>query len=255
MENPILKIIFPVVFFSIVFGPLVVGVFMRLPRWSMVFGGLLVSVVGIYSVFSFFNRTFESQISSWYRNLALWTPNSRLLWQWIHEGMFWVAILVTFLILAGLIALIPWFRSFTRRLWKDWTLISYIFYGASLLIFFIDFDEYRYDEWYRLASMLALAMGAWGYLRASSPVRRTAALLVGITVCMAIMGVGKYFLVPLQDWAQWFRWHSAETERWFESLRTIASWFWMIVFIGLPGLLQTLRREVSSAQLASEVEM
>ena len=63
----------------------------------------------------------------------------------------------------------------------------------------------------------------------------------GLTGCMVIMGVGKYFLVPQQDWSVWFGNHPPGQERWFESLRTIATWFWIALFVGLPGLLQIWR--------------
>jgi hypothetical protein len=36
--------------------------------------------------------------------------------------------------------------------------------------------------------------------------------------------------------------HPPETERWFESLRTIATWFWCALAVGLPGFIQTLRK-------------
>ena len=238
-DNPVLRAILPFIFLSIVFGPLVVGIFNRLPRWSMVFGGLFLGIVGIYGVFMFIDRKFEPQIFGWMnRILSPHTLQSRLLWQWINQGRLWFAILITFFASAGLIALIPRFRSFTKRLWLDWTLASFMFFGASLMLFFIDFDEFQHDDWYRLGCMLAMAAGAWGYLKARDPLNRTAALLAGITVCMAIMGVGKYFLVPQQDWPVWFARHPVESERWFESLRTFGTWFWMALFIGLPGLLQ-----------------
>jgi hypothetical protein len=250
MENPILKILFPTVLLVIMFGPLVVGVFQHLPRWSMFFVGLPLAVLAVYVVHDALERRYEPQILFWMRQVL--SPNAwsnRLLWQWFYQGRFWLAILLTVTFLIGFTALLPRFRSFAGRIGRDWTHLSFLFYGASLLLFFIDFDEYRYDEWYRLGSMLALAAGAWGYLRAGTPQRRTLWLLVGITVCMAIMGVGKYFLVPLQDWPVWFSRHPVETERWFESLRTIATWFWMALFIGLPGFAQSLRRSALDAPL------
>jgi len=68
---------------------------------------------------------------------------------------------------------------------------------------------------------------------------------------MAIMGVGKYYLVPLQDWPIFSATHTTEDERWFESLRTIATWFWAVVAVGLPGLLQAYRKSPSPPQAAS----
>jgi hypothetical protein len=110
------------------------------------------------------------------------------------------------------------------------------------MVYLIEFDEYQHEELYVFISMAALALGAWGYLRAKSPGVRTLALLGGLTVCLASMGVGKYYLVPLQEWSLWLQWHPPETERWFEALRTIATWFWAALFVGLPGLVQVLRK-------------
>jgi hypothetical protein len=49
---------------------------------------------------------------------------------------------------------------------------------------------------------LTVVLGACGYLRAQMQGRRTLALLVGLTAAMAIMGLGKYFLVQLQGAAR-----------------------------------------------------
>jgi exosortase O len=111
-------------------------------------------------------------------------------------------------------------------------------YGAVPLIILIDFDEYRYDELFTAALLLALAAGAWGYLRSSSPFRRLLALVAGVTAAFAIMGVAKYFLLPLQDWSIWFERYPPDTERWFESLREIATWFWMVMMLLTPVVLR-----------------
>jgi hypothetical protein len=99
---------------------------------------------------------------------------------------------------------------------------------------------------YVFASMMAFALGAWSYLRAQTRGRRTLALLVGLTAGLAIMGIGKYFLVPMQEWGPWLPNHPPESQRWFESLRTIAIWFWVALSIGVTGLLEG-RRPSSTA--------
>jgi len=91
-------------------------------------------------------------------------------------------------------------------------------------------------------SLLSLAAGAWGYLRSASSRKRLLALLAGVILAMSSMTVGKWIIVPRQDWPVWFGWHPVETERWFESLRTLVEAGWMLVVISIPALLNLLPR-------------
>ena len=242
--------------FLLVLLPIGIGIIKGLPRWSFFYFGLIIGLLGVYVVFDLIENRFTP---FYYRlmNRILYTKTleARLLWQFFNQAWFWFSILVAFLVLFSLIILIPPFRSITRRVWRDWTLASYVFYGSGLLLYFIDFDEFQQDEFYQMGCMVSLALGAWGYLRAGSSLKRTLALLAGMTACMAIMGIGKYFLVPIQDWPYWFASHPPEQERWFESLRTIATWFWIVFFIGLPGLLQSLRDKNNLRLVLVEAEI
>jgi len=223
--------------------PFGIGIFKRLPQWSLVYFGILTGIAGIYVFFTTLELLLEPHILRWMNNvLDEKDLLSRLEWQWFNQGRFWLGIILANALFLGLVALMPWFRPQMRKFWGDLSQLSFLFYGGILIVFFIDFDEYRYDEVYQLGCMTSMALGAWGYLRAGTPGRRTLALLAGLTGCMLIMGVGKYFLVPLQDWGEWFTYHAAESERWFESLRTIATWFWCALAVGLPGLIQVLRK-------------
>ena len=162
----------------------------------------------------------------------------RLTWQFIHSGTFCLSILLVLIGLLIVLRLFPPTRSFYDRFMQDRTQISFILYGVVPLIVLIDFDEYRYDELFTAALLLALAAGAWGYLRSNSPGRRILALLASVTAAFAILGVAKFFLVPLQDWPGWFDHHAPESERWFESLREIATWFWMVVMLLIPMMVR-----------------
>ncbi|TEU16688.1 MAG: hypothetical protein E3J25_02690 [Anaerolineales bacterium] len=71
---------------------------------------------------------------------------------------------------------------------------------------------------------------------------RILALLSEMTLAMWIMAVGKWIIVPRQDWSVWFGWHPPETERWFESVREVITWVWMIIAIPAPALLGLLPR-------------
>jgi exosortase O len=125
-----------------------------------------------------------------------------------------------------------------RRFREDWTLISFMLYGATLPLILLDFDEYRYDEGFQAAIFLTLAMGAWGYLRWQWRPARVAALLAAVTVAMLLMGLGKFILLPAQNWTYWFERHPVESERWFEALRTSASWFWTVAALLGPWLIR-----------------
>jgi hypothetical protein len=232
--------------------PLGLGLARRLPRWSLLYIGIITGVIGMFVFFTSIEAAFEAQILRAMRQvLAGGDLGSRITWQWMNQARHWFGILLANLLFLGILALLPWFRAQLRRFWQDLTLLSFLFYGGILIIFMIDFDEYRYDELYQLACMASLAAGAWAYLRAATPGRRTLALLAGLTACMAIMGIGKYILVPQQDWPVWFSHYPPESERWFESLRTIATWFWAALMVGLPGVLQTLRKEPAVEPLES----
>ena len=57
---------------------------------------------------------------------------------------------------------------------------------------------------------------------------------------MWIVAAGKLYLVPLQNWGPWFERYPPETERWFESGRTIADWLCLVVALLIPSLLNLL---------------
>lgn len=224
-------------------GPLFIGLLTRLPRWSLLYIGVVLGGVGVYGIFLILGLLLSVVWGILGAQLA--DPESliaRLSFQWIYQGALWLAIALANGLFLALVAFAPGLRSQRSRFWNDFSLVSFLLYGGILVKYLIDFDEYRHEDLFVFASMAGLALGAWGYLRAKTPGWRTLALLAGLTVCMASMSLGKYFLVPLQEWGPWLPAHPPETERWFESLQTIAAWFWAALFIGLPGLIQTLRK-------------
>lgn len=236
---PTLSSILAALFGGILIAAIVAGVIKGMPRWSLPFLGVVISLFGIYGVqMALENALMLAWMPLYERLTQTEALLPRLTWQFIRSGQFAISIL---LVLAGLLIvlrLLPPTRSFFDRLMQDRMQISFILYGAIPLIILIDFDEYRYDEPFTAALLLALAAGAWGYLRGSSPGRRILALLAGVTGAFAIMGVAKFFLLPLQNWPIWFEHYEPQTERWFESLREIATWFWMMIVLLIPVLVR-----------------
>jgi hypothetical protein len=223
--------------------PLFGGLRARLPRWSMLYTGAVLGGIGFYGAFiilGILGLLLRPVLESLMDRQD--TLTGRLFYEWILNGLIWLGIGLANGLFLGLVAFTPGLHGQWARFWRDFSLVSFSLYGGILIVYMVDFDDYSHEELYVLASMAALGLGAWGYLRAKTAVRRTLSLLAGLTVCMTFMGVGKYFLVPLQDWGPWLPSHPPETERWFESLRTIATWFWAALFVGLPGLAQALRK-------------
>jgi len=85
------------------------------------------------------------------------------------------------------------------------------------------------------AAFTSLAIGAWLYLRAREPNRRFLALFGGATAAMWIVAIGKWILVPMQNWPV-----NLESERLFEPLWAISSWIVTIVALATPALLNLL---------------
>ena len=89
-----------------------------------------------------------------------------------------------------------------------------------------------------LLAVLAMAYGAWNYLREDRPFRRFLALLTGVTLAMWVVGIGKWLLVPHQEWTIWFGTHPPEQERWFEAGTALIGWVWMVIILVLPVFLR-----------------
>lgn len=229
-------------------APLVVGLATRMPRWSLLFTGAVLGGVGFFGttlVFGLVSLLLNPMAGLLKNPVALPdTLFASLLYAWFLNGMIWIGTVLASVIFLTVVAVL---RGHRQPFWQDFTLLSFSLYGSVLFNYAIAFDEYAYEELYVFASMLAFALGAWGYLRAQTRGGRTLALLAGLTAAMAVMGVGKYFLVPLQEWGPWLPDHPPESQRWFESLGTIAIWFWVALSIGLIGLLE--RRRPTPAAL------
>ncbi|OGO37480.1 MAG: exosortase O [Chloroflexi bacterium RBG_16_57_11] len=214
---------------------IIAGLAKGLPRWSLPFIGLAIGFVGVYGAgMAMINlsRTIWMPLYQRLANTGELTP--RLTWSFITSGMFFLSIL---LVLAGFMIVLRLFsptRPFYQRLMQDRTQISFILYGVAPLILLIDFDEYIHEELYSAAILLALATGAWGYLRSKSTSRRILALVAGVTAAFAILGIAKFFLVPLQDWPGLIDQNAIQAESWFESLREFATWFWMVILLLAP---------------------
>lgn len=216
----------------------VAGLVKRFPRWSLPYFGLVVSSI----VFLFLFQRQAQRIGALLASRFVHQPGdelSRLLLVTFWDGIVWFSLLVIVSLAILLLALLPGFHHIIQRLWEDWTRLSYLFYGCSMLALVLTFDEYNYEGPYALIALLCLAIGAWGYLRSSRPRQRFLALLVGLTLAIWVASVVKW-LVPSLDWTVWFRGHLPDSERWIGAEQVFIGWAWMVVVMALPRLLKLL---------------
>ena len=62
------------------------------------------------------------------------------------------------------------------------------------------FEEYHYEEPWKFAAWVYLALGGWLYLRLKTNIQRILALIGGVTLAMWTAAIGKWIIVPFQDW-------------------------------------------------------
>lgn len=206
----------------------------KMPRWSLPFMGAFLGIFGI------FGAAVLNSILFPIRRIDIPEDETRrLILSGLNSGMTWVIFLLLVIFLIFLLARIKRSRVLYERLHSDWTQVSFLLYGGALFVLWFTFDEYHYDTPYKVAGLFFLAVGAMGYLAATHPWQRLLALLAGLTLGMGIAALGKYLIVPLQDWPwweTWFTWHPAEVERWFEAISLMFDWFWLVVILLVPAL-------------------
>ena len=140
------------------------GILVGFPRWAYSFLGWALLFAWWWSDMGFYGYT-----SDW----KIWLP---LL------GVF----LVSLLIRRSWLPL----RTLLIGIWHDWTLLSliiYIFYGFVFMLA----DE-NHDPNMRIviaATTLAFSIGAWGYFRSGSPLRRILALVGGMVLAIILGGI------------------------------------------------------------------
>jgi hypothetical protein len=110
-------------------------------------------------------------------------------------------------------------------------------YSGLGLALVLMFQNYNHEEPYAIASLICLAAGAWLYLKSPHGLQRILVLVAGVTMAMCTIAIGKWLILPQQDWSIWARGVSPESERWFEAERTLIGLASLLVVLLAPGLL------------------
>jgi hypothetical protein len=216
------QIAFVLLFWSSVLVMFLLGSAKGLPRWFLPYLGLPLPIAALL----IFNAVLDPQ---WPGFNVPWLVGSIIM-----EGFLWswmILIVVVFLLIA---AWIPKFRPFYLRIRQDWTLLSFMLYGATPLALFITLDDYKDVEPFFFLSLLMLALGGWFYLRNDEPLKRFVSLHVGLALSMLTAAVGK----AIQFEESWPQFVSLGWEN--EMIYTMVTWAWLALIMLLPLALNLL---------------
>jgi len=191
IPDPIGQLILLAIVVSLI-GLGIIGLLARLPRWSLVYAGILITTTAVIILLGM----------NW---LKIWPFPIR--WSvWWTVGIFAVFLVLSFS-LAGLVLLaaskIRRTASFFQNLRNDPTLLPFMMYGGSLVLVILNYDEVDAGGLVMLSAVGMLA-GAWGYLRSESVKGRLSWLLVGSTLACLSALTGNVFYSVIYDHAQGF---------------------------------------------------
>lgn len=212
---------------------LVIGLAKGLPVWSLPSLGLFLAGFIYRPVFLDLNPFLMSLLPPPLHGPLYWLINS---------GSLWLGLLVLLIILVTASAILPPLRPLYQRFQRDWTLLSFIVYGASAISLYQTFDEYKHEGLYALTSVLLLAVGAWLYLRSAHRRQRRLALFTALTLVAVTITIGKWLILPGQDWPSLLGGYMPESRRWTEPLFTLVEWGWIMIVMAVPALLARLPR-------------
>lgn len=199
---------------------LLVGLVKGLPRWSIPYLGLLVALLSIYGFSEFLYAYF---------GFYDFYGRSWVLGGLINQAYMWSGLVLILLFLVMTSAILLPFRLFRQ----DWTLLSFMAYGAAPLAVLIAFDDYLQDEPYTLLALFVLAVGIWFYLHTTRKWRRFLILFTCLTLSMWMAGVSKTILGPSQPW---FRGNGIDW-RGPEMMSPIITWIWLTGSMLLPSVI------------------
>jgi hypothetical protein len=139
-------------------------------------------------------------------------------------------------------------RQLGQTVRRDWTLLSFCFYGVAPMALLFAFEKVArdYEALYMAVSSLILAAGALAYMRSARTWQRTLALLSGATLSWAVATVylANYWHGRQEDWMP-RPGNGYEIARW-----SATGWGALLALILAPALLTLLRRSDKSMQAA-----
>lgn len=159
-----LYLLFGMGFFVILWIALLVAWLKDFPRWTFPYWGFVLLIVIYFSNFTgtVFGYDFTGDWWVWLAVLAV--PAIVLLWRRSLQPLY----------------------ELLNSLWRDWTLLSFAFYGALPLFLILAYEDVDNTMLMRLVSLLILAAGAVVYMRSAKTWLRFAGLLAGFLLAWAV---------------------------------------------------------------------
>lgn len=223
---------FGVIWIAVLIGSLLAGIVLGFPRWALPSLGFFLCLFSFYA---------SAGIIDWYMRRIPHGDLSMLPFfpRVLYGSLFYGLCLMILIVITFFVFFLPRLIDPRRlpRIWRHprrWSDASFVLYGGAVWLALGTLDEYTSHGPVILPAIAVLLLGAFFYLRAPTAWRGLRALFIGAAVAFVIIGVGKYWLVPLQMgiWKDWFINHSLETERQTEVFTTL-----MILVYLLPILL------------------
>ncbi|NTU83166.1 MAG: hypothetical protein HGA45_27980 [Chloroflexales bacterium] len=203
---------------------LLVGVARGLPRWSLPTGGMALGTIGFIINGS---GTFGGIRLHW----RITYPS------WVHwYGQYLLPSIAVLALLLGLCMALPWLRPLARRWRDDWTQLSFLLYGFTLIALEM-LDMHPSEMPLTIAGLLILAGGAWAYMRAGTTAGRLLALGGAATLMMAVAGLGQA-LLSTPEWHRRF-------PLWRNLGDALVGWLWLLGALLTPALLALLPRRAT----------
>jgi hypothetical protein len=209
------------------------GIFSGLPRWFFPYIGFLLSIACMYGFSTYMDKWHALPFQTLYSDF--WFVD-----QIVFQGFLWGGLTLISILFVALTALLP----FMRRLKTDWTLLSFLLYGAVPFPLMITFDDYPYDG--GLSSFFAFLIfvaGIWFYLRTDDPRRQFWVLFGTMTVSLLFAAGAKAIIYQyFWDGLRHFTW-------WTEMMSTIIMWMWLALTMLIPLVLNLLPRSENASHV------
>jgi hypothetical protein len=92
----------------------------------------------------------------------------------------WILLLIVSVISLALTRSTQPLRQLVSKVWRDWTLLSFAYYGTLPLTYLIVFDEVHGEEPFAVGLLVFLAFGALAFIRSTTLFRRALSLVVAL---------------------------------------------------------------------------
>ncbi len=164
-----------------------IGFFVGLPRWSLGYAGILITVLSYIFLMGIDYLGVLTFPAKW----DLWTT-------FVFVAVFLVflfALVALTLFAAGRVS---WTAPLIQQIKADRMLLPFMMYSGTVVLVMLNYDEVRGGGLVML-SALAMLAGVWGYLKADSDAGRMLALVVGITLALLATLAANllYSVIPL----------------------------------------------------------